>query len=176
LCKVCIKSADISHPARVTDLHLRWTRDVIEEFFLQGDEEKSLGLEPSPLCDRHNTDIASSQKNFISFLVNPLFESWVSFLDCPAADLCTKNLKRNEAMWVAREKAGDNSFDFATWPAATQASPPPPPPPALPVNVNAFRSSKLNAVNLPQGGGNFAPSEAGANDSCGNGDGGDGKI
>ncbi|CAM9787015.1 unnamed protein product, partial [Ectocarpus sp. 8 AP-2014] len=93
LCQVCIKSADISHPARVTDLHLRWTRDVIEEFFLQGDEEKSLGLEPSPLCDRHNTDIASSQKNFISFLVNPLFESWVSFLDCPAADLCTKNLK-----------------------------------------------------------------------------------
>ncbi|CAM9374223.1 unnamed protein product [Ectocarpus sp. 12 AP-2014] len=174
--KVCIKSADISHPARVTDLHLRWTRDVIEEFFLQGDEEKSLGLEPSPLCDRHNTDIASSQKNFISFLVNPLFESWVSFLDCPAADLCTKNLKRNEAMWVAREKAGDNSFDFATWPAATQTTPPPPPPPALPVNVNAYSSSMVNAMNLPQGGGNFAPSEAGVDGSFGDGDGGDERI
>ncbi|CAM9959431.1 unnamed protein product [Ectocarpus fasciculatus] len=160
--KVCIKSADISHPARVMDLHLRWTRDVIEEFFLQGDEEKSLGLEPSPLCDRHNTDIASSQKNFISFLVNPLFESWVSFLDCPAADLCTTNLKRNEAMWVAREKAGDNSFDFATGPAATLATPPPPPPPALPVNVNACRSSMVNAVNADGG--------------CGDGDGGDGRI
>ncbi|CAN0081016.1 unnamed protein product, partial [Scytosiphon promiscuus] len=33
--KVCIKSADISHPARATELHLRWTRDVIQEFFLQ---------------------------------------------------------------------------------------------------------------------------------------------
>lgn len=62
----------------------------------QGDKEKSLGLEPSPLCDRDNTDIASSQKNFIGFLVNPLFESWVSFLDCPAADLCSANLKVQE--------------------------------------------------------------------------------
>lgn len=33
--QVCIKSADISHPARETGLHLRWTRDIIQEFFLQ---------------------------------------------------------------------------------------------------------------------------------------------
>lgn len=33
--KICIKSADVSHPARAASLHLRWTKDVIEEFFLQ---------------------------------------------------------------------------------------------------------------------------------------------
>lgn len=79
-------------------------------------------------------------------------------------------------MWVAREKAGDKSFDFATGPAATLATPSPPPPPALPVNVNTYRSSMVNAVNLPRGGGSFAPSEAGANGGCGDGDGGDGTI
>lgn len=38
LLQVCIKSADIAHPARETGLHLRWTRDIIQEFFLQARE------------------------------------------------------------------------------------------------------------------------------------------
>lgn len=33
--QVCIKSADLAHAARATPLHLRWTRSVIDEFFLQ---------------------------------------------------------------------------------------------------------------------------------------------
>lgn len=33
--KICIKSADVSHVARTTMLHLRWTQNVIEEFFGQ---------------------------------------------------------------------------------------------------------------------------------------------
>lgn len=59
----------------------------------QGDEERMLGLELSALCDRHSTGIASSQKNFIGFIVKPLFKSWVSFLDCPAAELCSMNIE-----------------------------------------------------------------------------------
>ncbi|CAM9596205.1 unnamed protein product, partial [Laminaria digitata] len=71
----------------------RTTSTITTITITQGDEEKSLGLEPSPLCDRHDTDIATSQKNFISFLVKPLFKSWVSFLDCPAARVCTATLQ-----------------------------------------------------------------------------------
>lgn len=59
----------------------------------QGDKERALGLELSPLCDRYATPIAASQKNFIGFIVKPLFKSWVTFLDCPAADLCSANLE-----------------------------------------------------------------------------------
>ena len=33
----------------------------MEEFFVQGDREKELGLEYSPLCDRHNTMVPQSQ-------------------------------------------------------------------------------------------------------------------
>eukprot|EP00953_Heterococcus_sp_UTEX-ZZ885_P000672 881-Heterococcus_DN1.PRE.3 len=93
--KICIKSADISHPTRAMFLHLQWTRAVIEEFFLQGDEEKRRGLEVSPLCDRDTTGIADSQKGFINFLVKPLFRSWVSFLDTPAAQTCMTNLEHS---------------------------------------------------------------------------------
>lgn len=52
---------DISHPAKKWDLHFRWTSQLLEEFFLQGDKEKELGLPFSPLCDRKNTLVAESQ-------------------------------------------------------------------------------------------------------------------
>ncbi|XP_025407345.1 calcium/calmodulin-dependent 3',5'-cyclic nucleotide phosphodiesterase 1A-like isoform X3 [Sipha flava] len=63
--------ADISHPAKQWDLHYRWTCQLLEEFFLQGDMEKKLGLPFSPLCDRNNTLIAESQIGFIEFIVEP---------------------------------------------------------------------------------------------------------
>ncbi|KAG5188742.1 hypothetical protein JKP88DRAFT_303841 [Tribonema minus] len=109
--KICMKSADISHPTRPMFLHLQWTKAVIEEFFLQGDEEKRRGLEISPLMDRDTTAIADSQKGFINFLVKPLFKSWVSFLNTPEAQTCLTNLEVNEAMWVAKEKRGDDTLE-----------------------------------------------------------------
>ena len=33
----------------------------MEEFFVQGDREAEMGLEYSPLCDRHNTMVPQSQ-------------------------------------------------------------------------------------------------------------------
>ncbi|CAH1731872.1 unnamed protein product [Aphis gossypii] len=63
--------ADISHPAKEWSLHYRWTCQLLEEFFLQGDMEKKLGLPFSPLCDRNNTLIAESQIGFIEFIVEP---------------------------------------------------------------------------------------------------------
>lgn len=71
--------ADISHPAKEWNMHYKWTTQLLEEFFLQGDMEKKLGLPFSPLCDRNNTLIAGSQigrliisiiqfKHFVFFL------------------------------------------------------------------------------------------------------------
>ncbi|XP_054709152.1 dual specificity calcium/calmodulin-dependent 3',5'-cyclic nucleotide phosphodiesterase 1-like [Uloborus diversus] len=65
---------DISHPSKTWDLHHRWTLLLMEEFFLQGDKEKSLGLPYSPLCDRNTTLIAESQIGFIDFIVAPSLE------------------------------------------------------------------------------------------------------
>ena len=56
-----LHSCDVSHPAKRWDLHHQWTSRCMEEFFNQGDREAELGLEYSPLCDRHNTMVPQSQ-------------------------------------------------------------------------------------------------------------------
>ncbi|XP_038278465.1 calcium/calmodulin-dependent 3',5'-cyclic nucleotide phosphodiesterase 1A isoform X4 [Dermochelys coriacea] len=68
-----LHAADISHPAKSWELHYRWTRALMEEFFRQGDKEAALGLPFSPLCDRKSTMVAQSQIGFIDFIVEPTF-------------------------------------------------------------------------------------------------------
>ena len=46
---------------------------MLEEFFQQGDMERTQGLPVSPLMDRTTTAFAPSQINFIEFVVAPLF-------------------------------------------------------------------------------------------------------
>merc|ERR1719361_1432683 len=66
-----LHSCDVSHPSKRWSLHHRWTARCMEEFFVQGDREKELGLEYSPLCDRHNTMVPQSQIGFIDYIVLP---------------------------------------------------------------------------------------------------------
>lgn len=54
-------------------LACRWANRVLEEFFMQGDQERAQGLPVSPLMDRSTTSLAISQINFIEFVVAPLF-------------------------------------------------------------------------------------------------------
>ncbi|XP_063174174.1 dual specificity calcium/calmodulin-dependent 3',5'-cyclic nucleotide phosphodiesterase 1A isoform X1 [Candoia aspera] len=68
-----LHAADISHPSKLWDLHYRWTKALMEEFFRQGDKEAELGLPFSPLCDRKSTMVAQSQIGFIDFIVKPTF-------------------------------------------------------------------------------------------------------
>ena len=43
-----------------------------QEFCLQGDKEKSMGLEVSPMCDRDAISLCNMQMGFIEFVVAPL--------------------------------------------------------------------------------------------------------
>ena len=56
-----LHSADVSHPTKTWDLHKEWTARCMEEFFNQGDREKEMGLDVSPLCDRNTTQVPQSQ-------------------------------------------------------------------------------------------------------------------
>lgn len=76
-----IHISDISHPAKEWELHSTWTRLLMEEFFRQGDREKELNLECSPLCDRDTTLVAESQLGFIEFIVSPSLEVCGDVLD-----------------------------------------------------------------------------------------------
>ena len=76
-----VHSADVGHPGRCWDLHLKWTKMLCQEFFNQGDREKDLDMTVSPLCDRLTTNVASSQIGFIDFIVNPTFDVVIDMVE-----------------------------------------------------------------------------------------------
>lgn len=76
VCQVCIKLADINGPAKVRELHLKWTEGIVNEFYEQGDEEARLGLPISPFMDRSSPQLAKLQESFITHIVGPLCNSY----------------------------------------------------------------------------------------------------
>lgn len=58
--EVFIHTSDVSQQARSFKVVKEWTYLLFEEFFDQGDLEKSQGLPISMLCDRKNTNVAAS--------------------------------------------------------------------------------------------------------------------
>lgn len=52
--------------------------EIYDEFFSQGDLEKSLGTAPIEMMDRERASIPDLQEQFLNNLVIPLFE-WVLF-------------------------------------------------------------------------------------------------
>jgi hypothetical protein len=70
--ELILHSADISNPYKPFDICYKWCLLVVEEFSLQGDKEKSEGLEISPMCDRNAINLANMQMGFIEFVVTPL--------------------------------------------------------------------------------------------------------
>lgn len=71
--QMAIKIADISGPSKEWDLHYRWTERIIEEFYQQGEDERSLGIPTSAYMDRDNPKVPQLQASFINHLVQPLY-------------------------------------------------------------------------------------------------------
>ena len=57
--KMAIKCADIGNVTKGQSYATRWTDRVIQEFFEQGDAERSLGLPVTPMLDRHSANVPS---------------------------------------------------------------------------------------------------------------------
>ena len=91
-----IHSADISNPAKPDKISEAWTKRVYDEFFVQGDMEKEMGLPISNFCDRNTTNINKAMIGFINYVVLPTFDL-LSTLIWEAAeyrDHCKANLKK----------------------------------------------------------------------------------
>nr|CAB3264737.1 cGMP-inhibited 3',5'-cyclic phosphodiesterase A [Phallusia mammillata] len=72
VCQMVIKLADIGGPAKLRDLHITWTKAICEEFFIQGDKERELGVPVSPFMDRNKPQVAELQRTFINNLIKPI--------------------------------------------------------------------------------------------------------
>ena len=92
--KMLMHCADISNSTRKWDIYYQWAQNVLEEFFLQGDREKELGLSISPLCDRHTTNFSKCQMSFIDLFVIPVFGLLKDTI--PGFDGCYKNALVNK--------------------------------------------------------------------------------
>ena len=92
-----IHCADISNPAKLTQICTIWTDLVMKEFFTQGDLELSLNLPISFLCDRNTTNIPKSQIGFINNIVSPCFN--LLFRISPKLSFFIDNLRINVEYW-----------------------------------------------------------------------------
>jgi len=88
-----IHTADVSNPGKPLKVYQNWVELIFEEFFYQGDLEKSYNYPISMLCDRETTNIAKAQIGFINFVVKPTFESIIKII--PSIDFYLDNLQNN---------------------------------------------------------------------------------
>eukprot|EP00971_Amphidinium_carterae_P117944 2336573-Amphidinium_carterae.1 len=69
--KVLLHAADLSNPTKPWKIAAAWANRVLDEYFLQGDEEKLRGLPVGMLNDRTKVNKPSSQIGFIEFIIAP---------------------------------------------------------------------------------------------------------
>lgn len=59
--QIALKCADLGNPCRPWKVSQRWSEQICNEFYRQGDFEKLLGLPITPMCDRNSTTISKTQ-------------------------------------------------------------------------------------------------------------------
>ncbi|CAF0857107.1 unnamed protein product [Didymodactylos carnosus] len=96
-----IHCADLSNPTKPLDIYIKWTDRIMEEFWRQGDKERDLRLEISPMCDRLVANVEKNQVGFIEFIVRPLWETWADLV-YPDASAILETLEQNRDWYQAR--------------------------------------------------------------------------
>lgn len=108
--KAVIKCADLGHSAKVGRLHARWSDYIIEEFFLQGDDEHLLGLDISPFMNRANENSAKNQIGFFEFIVLPFFEVLAEVMFKVEFKTILDQAHQNYRLWKKAESLQLNSI------------------------------------------------------------------
>ena len=92
-----IHAADLAHNTKIFKLSLKWVELLSEEFWLQGDKEKSMNLPVSFLCDREDYNVPQSQVGFIKGFIMPTFGCLVDIF--PTLKYSLDNTKTNLKKW-----------------------------------------------------------------------------
>ena len=69
-----IHAADLGHNTKKFEISLQWVELLSEEFWMQGDMERSKGIPISFLCDRNKIDVPGSQVGFLRGFVLTTFD------------------------------------------------------------------------------------------------------
>lgn len=91
---------DLSNPCRNKILSEQWSLRVCEEFFSQGDKEKSNKIPISPLMDRYSINIAKSQIGFINGVVIPFITQLCKKIK--GLEYILANAQENKNAWDKR--------------------------------------------------------------------------
>ena len=102
-----IHSCDISNPTKPYDIYQIWASNVMNEFYLQGDREKKMGLPVSFLCDRDTTTIPQGQIGFMEGVVLPFYSSVVNIF--PGLDYSIKNLNYNKSEFIKMKEEDEKA-------------------------------------------------------------------
>lgn len=93
--KLVLHGADVSNPFKPFPICRAWAQLVLEEFFLQGDKEKEMGLTVQMLNDRNKVKKSFSQIGFIEFVICPLYFCFGAIMPpvAPLAENLINNLR-----------------------------------------------------------------------------------
>ncbi|KRZ43513.1 putative 3',5'-cyclic phosphodiesterase pde-4, partial [Trichinella pseudospiralis] len=105
-----IHIADLSNPAKPINLYQQWIDRLLEEYWKQGDRERELGLEISPMCDRRNVSREKSQVGFIDYIVHPLMETWADLV-YPEGQAVLDQLEENRD-WLFKKISATESGEL----------------------------------------------------------------
>eukprot|EP00210_Caulerpa_lentillifera_P001493 g1432.t1 len=95
LCKAVLHAADISNPVRSFDVDFWMSERVQQEFKIQTEKEKELGLPVSPHMDIKNEVMKyQAEVNFIDFIVTPLWKRLAQLF--PPLEICIHQTQTNK--------------------------------------------------------------------------------
>eukprot|EP00759_Apiculatamorpha_spiralis_P050996 PhF_6_TR5081/c1_g1_i1/m.7127/K13755/PDE1; calcium/calmodulin-dependent 3',5'-cyclic nucleotide phosphodiesterase len=95
---MAVKMADISNCGRPEKFYLKWCAKIADEFYMQGDRERKLGMPCSPFMDRLQPAMAKGQIAFMNYIVVPLFETISDYV--PDMHFTVDHAEANKSYWA----------------------------------------------------------------------------
>ena len=115
--RLSLKCADVSNPTRIWPQCRAWAELIVEEFFAQGDAERSAGRACSAFMNRHSDHLTDIQIGFFNFVIQPLFGLWNGWLQSALSSRVNQHMLLNLSHWQdwqGRDRAAQSAAPIGT--------------------------------------------------------------
>jgi len=100
--------SDLGNSARQFPIYEMWVYNLCQEFWEQGDIEKSNGLQVSYLCDRDDVNVPVSQIGFLKGIIIPSYKIMIDIF--PELMFLMENVEKNLFIWQEKDRNKEKSF------------------------------------------------------------------